>query len=44
MIRPGKEYDEVAVNTLEGRHMASPAVFDESLLLRTNTHLYRIGK
>ena len=37
-------YDEVAVNTLEGRHMASPAVFDESLLLRTNTHLYRIGK
>ena len=44
VIRPGKEYDEVAVNTLDGRHMASPAVFDESLLLRTNTHLYRIGK
>ena len=44
VIRPGKEYDEIAVNTLDGQHMASPAVFDESLLLRTNTHLYRIAK
>jgi outer membrane protein assembly factor BamB len=43
VIRPGKEYDEIAVNTLDGQHMASPAVIDESLLLRTNTHLYRIG-
>lgn len=44
VLRPGKEYDEIAVNTLDGQHMASPAIFDESLLLRTNTHLYRIGK
>ena len=44
VLKPGKEYTEVAVNTLDGQHMASPAVFDESLLLRTNTHLYRIGK
>lgn len=42
VIRPGKEYEELAINTLDGQHMASPAVFDESLLLRTNTHLYRI--
>ena len=44
VLRPGKEYDEVAVNTLDGQHMASPAVFDETLLLRTNTHLYRIAQ
>lgn len=42
VIRPGKEYEELAINTLDGQHMASPAVFDESLLLRTNTDLYRI--
>lgn len=42
VIRPGREYDEIAVNTLDGQLMASPAVVDESLLLRTNTHLYRI--
>lgn len=44
VIRPGKEYEELAVNKLNGEHMASPAVFDDSLLLRTNTHLYRIGR
>jgi len=44
VIRPGREYDEIAVNTLDGQHMASPAIFDESLLLRTNTHLYRIAQ
>jgi outer membrane protein assembly factor BamB len=43
VIRPGKSYDELAVNKLDGQHMASPAVIDESLLLRTHTHLYRIG-
>jgi outer membrane protein assembly factor BamB len=43
VIRPGREYEELAVNQLEGQHMASPAVFDNSLLLRTNTHLYRVG-
>ena len=43
VIRAGKEIEELAVNKLDGQHMASPAVIDESLLLRTNTHLYRIG-
>jgi outer membrane protein assembly factor BamB len=42
VIRPGQEYDELAVNKLDGQHMASPAVLDDSLLLRTHTHLYRI--
>ena len=44
VIRPGREYEELAVNKLEGQHMASPAVFEDSLLLRTSTHLYRVGK
>ena len=44
VIRPGREYEELSVNKLEGQHMASPAVFDNSLLLRTSTHLYRVGK
>ena len=43
IIRPGREYDEIAVNTLNGQLMASPAVLDESLLLRTQSHLYRVG-
>ena len=42
VIQPGKEYKELAVNKLEGQHMASPAVLDDTLLLRTSTHLYRI--
>lgn len=42
VIRPGREYEELAVNKLDGQHMASPAVLEESLLLRTGTHLYRI--
>lgn len=44
VIRPGKEFEELANNKLDGQHMASPAVLDDSLLLRTNTHLYRIAE
>ncbi|MDB5343427.1 MAG: serine/threonine protein kinase afsK [Schlesneria sp.] len=44
VIQPGKKYEELASNKLDGQHMASPAVFENSLLLRTNTHLYRIGQ
>jgi outer membrane protein assembly factor BamB len=43
VIRPGRAYEEVAVNSLDGQLMASPAVFDESLVLRSQSHLYRIG-
>ena len=43
VVKPGSEYTELAVNTLDGQLMASPAVIGESLLLRTNSHLYRIG-
>lgn len=43
VVRPGNTYDEIAVNALDGQLMASPAVLDESLLFRSQSHLYRIG-
>ncbi len=42
VIRPGPEYQELAVNPLDGRIMASPAVVGRAIILRTDTHLYRI--
>ncbi|MBN2325751.1 MAG: PQQ-binding-like beta-propeller repeat protein [Candidatus Omnitrophica bacterium] len=42
VIKPGREYVELAVNQLDGELWASPAVAGRSLLLRTKTHLYRI--
>ena len=44
VIRPGRKYDELAINVLPGQLMASPVVVDNSLLLRSDTHLYRIQK
>jgi len=41
-IKPGKEFVELAVNKLDAGFMASPAVTGKSLILRTETHLYRI--
>jgi outer membrane protein assembly factor BamB len=42
VLRPGRKYEEVAVNHLEGSFMASPAVASHALILRTKTNLYRI--
>jgi outer membrane protein assembly factor BamB len=42
VIRPGDRYEEVASNVLDGRIMATPAVCGRALLIRTDTHLYRI--
>ena len=42
VIATGREYRELAVNTLDGEMLASPAVAGNSLLLRTKTDLYRI--
>jgi outer membrane protein assembly factor BamB len=44
VLRPGKEYNELAINQLDGQLMASPAAIDGALLLRSDTHLYRVGK
>ena len=38
------KYELVAENRLDAGFMASPAVADDTLFLRTKTHLYAIGK
>jgi outer membrane protein assembly factor BamB len=42
VIRPGRRYEELAVNQLAEGGLASPAVVDRSLLLRSDGHVYRI--
>ena len=44
VMEPGRQPKVLAVNRLDGRMMASPAVAGQALFLRTQTHLYRIGK
>ena len=40
VIKPGTKFEQVATNTLEGRTLATPAFVDQSIYLRTDTHLY----
>jgi hypothetical protein len=42
VVADGKKYRPLAENHLDGQALASPAVLDGALLLRTATHLYRI--
>jgi outer membrane protein assembly factor BamB len=42
IIRAAREYQVIAVNTLEDGFMASPAVSGDALFLRTKSALYRI--
>lgn len=44
VIRAGKTYELLAENQLDAGFMASPAVLDDALILRTKTHLYRISQ
>ncbi|MGC4003108.1 MAG: hypothetical protein QM811_08215 [Pirellulales bacterium] len=44
VITPGDKYQEVALNKLDAGCMASPAVVEGSLIVRTKQALYRIGK
>jgi outer membrane protein assembly factor BamB len=41
-LAPAGEYKLLASGELNGRLMASPAVADGALLIRSDTHLYRI--
>ena len=43
VIRSGREYEQVAENDLQERTLASLAVWQESILLRTDKALYRIA-
>ena len=42
VIESGKEFKQLAENSLDSGFMASPAVAGNALFLRTETHLYRI--
>ena len=44
VIAPGKEFRTLATNALDGATLASMAVSGGSIFIRTDTHLYRIGK
>ncbi|MEX2176818.1 MAG: PQQ-binding-like beta-propeller repeat protein [Pirellulaceae bacterium] len=44
VIRPGREYTELARNQLFGQTMASPAIAGEALLIRADRTLYCVGK
>lgn len=44
VVKAGREFVLEAENRLEDGFMASPAVSDDSLILRTRTHLYRIAR
>ena len=43
VIAPGTTFQRLATNQLEGATLASMAVANSSLFLRTNSHLYRIA-
>ena len=42
VIAPGREYHELARNELDGSMLASLAVSDGSIFIRSHSHLYRI--
>jgi len=44
VLKPGRVPQELAANQLDGQLMASPAALDGALFLRTDSHLYCIGK
>jgi len=44
VMRPGRTAEIIAKNQLDDGCMASPAVADNAILLRTKTHLYRIAR
>ncbi|QDU97934.1 PQQ-binding-like beta-propeller repeat protein [Lignipirellula cremea] len=44
VIQPGRTYQELAVNKLDGQIMASLAAVDQALYIRTDKALYRIEK
>lgn len=42
VFKPGRAYEEITVNELNGRIMASPILVDDALFIRTDEALYRI--
>ena len=44
LIKAGKQFEKLAENQIEGQVTATPAIVDGTIFLRTDMHLYRIGK
>ena len=44
VLAPGKEFKILAENKLDGKTLSSCAVTDGALFVRSDTHLYRVGK
>lgn len=44
VVAPGRTFRRLAVNRLDGDTLASPAVVDGAIFIRTGRHLYRIGR
>jgi outer membrane protein assembly factor BamB len=44
IFEPGAEYVSVGENTLDGGFMSSPAIAGSALIVRSETHLYRIER
>jgi outer membrane protein assembly factor BamB len=42
VVKPGTAFEELAMNEIDGRTLASIAVIGKIILLRSETHLYRI--
>lgn len=42
VIGAGREFERLAVNRLEGRTLASPAIAGQAIYLRSDSHVYRI--
>jgi outer membrane protein assembly factor BamB len=43
VIKAGKQFERLAENQIEGTIVATPAIVDRAIFLRTDTDLYRIG-
>ena len=44
VVKADKKFEKLAENQLEGTVVATPAIVDRTIFLRTDAHLYRIGK
>ncbi len=44
VLKPGRTFEQLAVNQLDEGFLASPAIAGKAFYLRTRTHLYRIEK
>jgi hypothetical protein len=44
VVKPGRQFELLAKNDLAERTLASYAVDDGALFIRTAAHLYRIGQ